>query len=248
MDFTNHEQENRFIRSIFDLSVNTLERAVFDTVNIYNFGPFQACLQGGFRTLKSLVFDKCSAKPFELMLRNISCLESIEFSECSQQIYHLFKNQTNVKKVSLKWEDFMKAKFEQKFNELLVALSSDLKHLRLIGFGSSKYFDTTHHPYQLKILEADALHHDYIFNNQVRSDFLISQRGSLRVVNIEKFPFNYDGAHVLDIMHGMNLEQFEHRGRLLCQNQIYENPDVIIGSMKEICSINRLLYYINRKF
>lgn len=199
------------------------------SIEILELDDFKRCsikevvaLFDGFSSLRILKLRCCSINE-EINLQRLKPLESlveVYYEKCDGNFFKIFKNQVTIIKIGVQndentWNGFN----HDEFNDFMKTLPNCI-HLILKGVGTSSYFDCENFPYKIRILETTSITHSwYVGLRTARTNFLESQKESLKELTIENLPFDFDGGNVLKfIIDEMELNYFRYKNLILMLN------------------------------
>ncbi|KAL7014160.1 hypothetical protein ACKWTF_015771 [Chironomus riparius] len=159
------------------------------------------------KRLESISFENCKMNDVKKQLPKFMHLKSIYFHESDDELFKIFHAQKNVENISIvrmEWgNDFSWADFDE-----MAKNYSNLNKLVMRGHGTANYFEHGGFPFKIRKLDVFLMTFDWT-NHLPRTRFLESQKGSLKVLILEKLPYDYDGGAVLKyIIEEMKLNTF----------------------------------------
>lgn len=191
----------------FRKTVEKLELRNLNTKHFYDFKNILSSLP----KINSLILDNCSIENLNNeTIENYSTLRSVTLKKCNENIFVILRNQESLEKIIIvshesKWKGF----YHEGLNEILIK-SKNLKHVVLDGIGTGSYFDLENFPFKIHKLETTMISYNwYVGLKNSRTEFLKSQKGSLKELVIHQLPLDFDGGDVLKyIIEEMNLDKF----------------------------------------
>lgn len=188
---------------------NSLENLTLKDLKVKNFCEFSNIFVN-LSSIKSLNLENCKICDYVNGFLSISTLKFVSFLNSDGKYFTIFQNCKSIEKIAIHCYDYTWNGFSHaEFNSMVKGLPN-LHHLVLDGDGTSSYFDSDEYPFKIKVLETTSItFHWYVGLKTARIGFLKSQLGSLKVLTVDKLPFDFDGGKVMKfIIEQMNLEKF----------------------------------------
>lgn len=203
------EIANQYATSVENLKLEAVN-FTNENMNFYEFISKMIKLQ--HLTLQNCLLSDIPMKT--LKLPNLQSATLLNCSDFNIKAFEAFNTLQSFKLEDHRW--FPDSPFDADLRNLLEKVPN-IKHLSLEGAGSSRFFDLNSFDFKIKRLDAYLMTFDWTQPQEFpRLDFLKSQLESLKEVNLERLPYDYDGGEVLKFMiEKMNLRKFTCGGQNL---------------------------------